>query len=431
LSAARFGGEHGTPVSANPTAIYYNPAGLTGAAGTHVLFDATVFLRRTTYVHTPHPTDVPEPAGLEGANTDRATLVNVNFIPMLGASHKIGGFAFGGAFYVPFGGGTMWQENERFAGNVDFPGAVGGAQRWHALDGELQLYYWTLAVAYEIPDTGLSLGASGSLIHSAILSNQARTAMGDNNMNNEGRSLVDMAAWAGGFGVGAMFEALEDMLWFGASYTSRPNVAGGHRLSGTLKNNFGTINEFEGELHQDIPDIIRLGVRFRPTPKAELRLHGDWTRWSAFESQCVSLKDEPCEVDEDGRALSDPEPLQNMPRNWHDAVGVRLSASYWITHRWEYIAGLGYDGNAIPDETLEPSLTDFHDFYAAVGAGYELIEQHLNVQLIYTHFFNIPRDTSGESELALAADSFSRVPDSGGHYAEVAGLVNLTVEAAF
>jgi long-chain fatty acid transport protein len=334
-------------------------------------------------------------------------------------------------FYIPFGGGTMWSENERFKGNVNFPGAEGGAQRWHALDGELQLYYWTLAAAYEIPDIRLSLGVSGSLIYSEILSNQARTATGDNNMNYEGRSLLDMSTWAGGFGVGALFEAIEERLWIGASYTSRPNVAGGHVLSGTLKNNFGSIDEFEGELHQDMPDIIRLGVRFRPTPRYELRLHGDYTRWSAFESQCVALVGQDCEVDDAGHAVSNPPPLQYMPRHWQDAIAIRLSMSYWPAPRWELLAGLGYDGNAIPDEWLEPSLVDFHDLGTALGVGYELVEDHLSGHLTYTHFYNIPRDTAGKNQLALAPESVSRVPDAGGHYTETAGLLNVSLEAAF
>ncbi len=388
-------------------------------------------VRAASYDHGPHPTDVPEPVGLAGANTDTATLVNVSVVPTFGATHPIGDFTLGGGFFVPFGGGTSWDQNDRFAGNAQYPGAVGGAQRWHALDGSMQLLYWTLAVAYEIPDIGLSLGVSGSLIRSEITSNQARTAMGDNNLATEGRSLVDVGTWAGGFGAGAVFEAVASQLWLGASYTSRPNVAGGHRLSGTLKNNFGSIDEFDAELHQDMPDIIRFGIRYQPVPRLELRLHGDWTRWSAFDNQCVALAGEPCEPDAAARGPDEPAPLQNIRRDWHDAIGLRVGASFWITPRWEYFAGLGYDGNAIPDQTLEPSLMDFEDFGAAVGARYEVIEDQLHATLCYTHFVNLPRDTAGRSETATATESFNLAPDAGGHYTESVGLLNVSVEVSF
>jgi len=431
ISTGRFGGEHGVPTTSNATAIYYNPAGITLAEGTHLYLDTMLAVRHATYLHTPHATDVPEPTGLEGANTDQATLLNLNVIPMLGATHKIGDFALGGGFYVPFGGGSSWSVDERFEDNVMYPGASGGAQRWHALDGEMRLLYWTLAAAYEIPETGLSLGVSGSLILSDITSNQARTAMGDNNMDNEGRSLLDVSTFAGGFGVGALFEAIDGVLWIGASYTSRPNVAGGHTLTGTIKNNFGSVDEVAAQLHQDMPDVIRLGVSYKPTPRLELRLAGAWERWSAFEGQCVSLEGEPCEPDAASRAPGEPEPLQNMRRGWHDTPSVRLGASYWITPRWEYFAGLDYDGNAIPDETLEAGLTDFHDFGWAAGMRYEVIEKHLQASLTYTHFINLPRDSSGKSELATAAESYNLAPDSGGRYTETLGLFNVSLEAAF
>ncbi|MBW2455988.1 MAG: outer membrane protein transport protein [Deltaproteobacteria bacterium] len=431
LATSRYGGEHGNPISSNPTAIYFNPAAISGLEGTHLYSDTMVMVRDGSYSHAPHATDVAEPAGLEGANTDRASLMNVAVVPTLGATHALGDFTLGVGFFVPFGGGTSWSENERFAGNPSYPGAVGGAQRWHTLDGRMQLLYWTLAAAYEIPDIGLSLGVSGSLILSEIASNQARTAVADNNLETEGRSLIDVATLAGGFAAGAVFEALESQLWLGGSYTSRPNVAGGHRLTGTLKNNFGSIDEFDAELHQDIPDVIRFGVRYRPVPHLEVRLHGDWTRWSAFEDQCVALSGNPCEPAGAARPPDEPAPLQNIRRDWHDAVGVRIGVSYWITPRWETFTGFGYDGNAIPDETLEPSLVDFEDFGFAAGLRVEIIEEHLHGTLCYTHFVNVPRDNADRSETALATESFNLAPDAGGHYTETMGLINASVEVGF
>ena len=431
FSTARFGGEHGTPISPGPAAIYYNPAAIGGTEGARVLLDAMVFVRGDSYIHEPHPTDVPEPAGLRGANTDPATLTNVSVVPMLGGTYGIGGLALGVAFYVPFGGGSVWDKNDRLAGNPSYPGASGGSQRWHALDGTFQVFYWTAAVAYEIPGTGLTLGASASLIRSEIQSLNARTAIGTNDLDDEGRSLIDVASWGGGFGAGATLEAIDGVLWIGASYTSSPDVAGGQRLSGTLENNFGSIDELGVELHQHLPDIVRLGVRYRPTPTTELRLHGDWTRWSLFENQCVALASEPCDVDARGHALSDPAPLQNMRRSWNDGFGLRLGVSVWPDPRWELFTGLGYDSNAIPDETLEPSFLDFDDFATALSARYEVVPDRLAVEIAYTQFYNLPRDNAGKSELATTPDDYSRVPDPGGHYGEWAGLVNTDVELRF
>lgn len=431
FATARFGGEHGTPVSANPTAIYYNPAAIAPATGIHLLADATIVLRRDTYRHAPHPTDTPEPAGAEGANTDEATLVNLAAVPTLAATARLGDFAVGAGFFVPFGGGTHWSPNERFASQRAYPGLVDGSQRWHSMDGTLQLFYGSVAAAYTLGRTGLSVGVVGNLVRSEITSIQARTAVGDNSIEDEGRSLLDVGAWAGAFGVGILWRTPDDRLWLGASYQSRPNVAGGHTLAGRLKNDFGSVDEVDVELHQDVPDVVRLGVRFRPRRDIELRLFGDWTRWSAFSDQCVALAGEPCEVDADGRAVSRPPPLQTIRRGWRDAFGLRAGGSLWVSPRWELFSGVGWDGNAIPDETLEPSLLDFDDLGTALGARVEAVSGKLFLELSYTNFFNVPRDTAGKSRTAAPSESFARAPDSGGHYTEWAGMLNVVAEAVF
>lgn len=444
FATARFGGEHGNPITTNPTAIYYNPAGLAESEGFRIFVDGNIAFRGASYTHTALPScigaapgsrcDVPEPAGAEGANTDEATLFNVVAAPMIGVSAKIGdSFALGGGFYVPLGGASVWDRNERFEGNTQYPGVVDGAQRWYAIEGTLRSLYFTLAAAYKIPDTGLSLGVSGNLIRSSIHTIRARIADGSNDVESEGRSLVDVGNWAAGFGAGAMFEAMPKKLWFGLSYQSRPNVAGGMKLDGTLTNYFGGDNApVNIDVSQDLPDIVRLGVRYKAAPDIELRAFGDWTRWSAMDNQCLQVEGKDCAVDDKGIA-EDPAniPLQNLPRDWHDAFGVRIGGSYWVDPSVEVFTGLGYDSNAVPDRTLEPALTDFHDISAALGARAKLAD-FLHGALSYTHFFYIPRDSSGASEQStyVGAD-YSRGPDAGGKYTQWVGVVNVNLEANF
>jgi long-chain fatty acid transport protein len=435
FSTARFGGEHGNPITTNPTAIYYNPAGLGDSEGIHIFLDANIAFRGATFTHTPAPTDTPEPAGAEGANTDQATLFNVLAAPMVGASAKFGDFAIGAGFFVPIGGAAVWDQNDKFKDDPKYPGTVDGGQRWYSIEGTIRTLSFTGSVAYQIPNTGLSLGVSGNLLRSEIHTLRARKADGTNDISEEGRSLVDVGNWAGSFGAGAMLEALPDKLWFGLSYQSRPNVAGGMTLGGTLTNYFGGDNApLDIEVHQDLPDIVRLGARFRPTSDIELRLFGDWTRWSALDNQCLSSKGKPCEVDDRGISSAPlaEQPLQNLNRDWHDAFGVRVGGSYWVSPKIEVFSGLGYDSNAIPDRTLDPSLTDFDDISAALGGRIQ-IGDHIHAALSYTHFFYIPRDTSGEStnDDYLPEQAYSRGPDAGGKYTQWVGAVNVNLEANF
>jgi long-chain fatty acid transport protein len=435
FSTARFGGEHGYPVTFNPTAIYYNPAGIAESEGFHIFADGNIAFRTATYDHSYRvDVDEPIPPGADGANTGKATLFNIAAAPMLGATGKFGDFALGLAWYVPFGGSAEWDQDEDWAGST-FPGPVDGEQRWYSINGTLRSMYWTLAAAYKIPKTGLSVGLSGSLIRSEVKTIRARNANGSDDIASEGRSYIDVGDWAWGFGLGAIYEAIPRKLWAGVSYTSRPNVAGGMALDGDLVNYFGAKSTTPIDFHQDLPDIVRLGARWKVRDNVELRLHGDWTRWSSLEDQClVDDGSDECTVNEDGTAASNPPPIQNLPRHWDDAFGIRAGGSFWATEKIEVFGGLGYDSNAIPDEALDPSLTDFHDISVALGGRITVVKQFA-VAASWTQFFYFSRDTTNASlndeDAPGGWQSPSNGPDAGGKYTQRVGVLNINAEVMF
>jgi long-chain fatty acid transport protein len=429
FSTARFGGEHGNPVTTNPTAIYYNPAGLAESEGIHLFLDANLAIRRASYKHTPHPSDVAEPPGAEGANTDKATLFNVLAAPMFGASANFGGFAVGAGVYVPFGGTSIWDKNERFK-DSSFPGPYDNSQRWYSLDGTIKSTYYSVGAAYKIPSTGLSIGVSGNLVNSVVDTIRARVSDGSNDIDNEGRTYVDVSGWQYAFGVGLMYEALPEQLYLGLSYQSKPNVTGGMVLKGRLWNKLGpTVEKDEIELTQDMPDVYRFGVKYRMPPDWEVRISTDYTRWSAFENQCLASPGDSCEVDADGKEVPGSGTTQNLPRHWKDAFGVKLSGSYFVGEPLEIMLGAGYDGNAIPDEALDPALMDFHDISASLGARYQVVDP-MFVALTFTQLFYFSRDTAGNNKNS-EWHTRSRSPDSGGKYEQTISLVNANVEFVF
>jgi len=430
FATARFGGEHGNPITNNATAIYYNPAGIAEAEGFHIFLDGSLAFRSATYDHGQASSDTPEPDGAIGANHGKATLFNVIGAPMVGGTAKFGSFALGAGFFVPIGGTSVWDKDDDFANNPKFPGPIDGEQRWYSIEGTIRSLYFTLAAAYEFKKIGLSVGVAANLIDSEIHTIRARNADGSDNVKSEGRSLIDVKGINWGFGVGAMFQAIPKKLWVGASYQSRPNVAGGMHMDGTLTNFFAAKDETKVSVNQDLPDIYRLGGRFRPMDTLELRLFGDFTRWSAFESQCLAPEDKPCKVNAQGAAIDEKsKPIQNLPRNWQDTVGVRGGASYWFVPKVEGFFGLGFDSNAIPDESLDPALTDFNKISVGGGARVELIKQ-LHAAASWTEIFYLSRDTNGKSKNAGYVTP-SNGPDAGGKYTQLVGVLNVNLEASF
>ncbi len=431
FAAARFGGEHGHVTTSNATALYYNPAGIAHAPGLSLFADGTLALRHATWEHAPAPTDLPEPPGAEGANFGKARLFNVFGGPMFGGTAQLGRLALGAAFMVPFGGRAHWGSNDRFVNDPAFPLAADGVQRWHGIEGALTFMYFTAGLAYRWKR--LSVGVTGNLIRSSLASTQAKTpaGAGDPDTEREGRAILDVTGYHGSFGAGVMLEAVEERLWLGAAYQAQPAL-GPMKLTGTLRTEYRDDSTvFPVTFHQALPDSFRLGARFRPVQRVEVRLSGELTRWSVMQSQCVSIEGMPCLVDSTGADATDPQlsVVQNLRRRWKDTYGLRVGGSLWLFPKLELFAGAGFETAAVPDETLDPGLADADNLAGALGARFPLART-VFLAASYTHIQYLDRDNTGRSQLAAAVPP-TRLPDGGGKYTQWIGLLNLNLELQF
>jgi long-chain fatty acid transport protein len=424
-SVARMGAEHGHPTTTNATAIFFNPAGIGMSEGIHVFVDGSFAWRMTSYEHSAEPTD---DTSVPGANTGENSLFNVLVSPMIGATAKFGDLGLGAGFYTPFGGQSSWSKNEDFEDHPNYAGPYDGVQRWYAIDGELRSSFITLAAAYHIVPARLSIGLGANLILSTTHTVRAKTSEGNNTLTSEGRSHLDVSGTDWSLGIGVLYEAIEKKLWLGASYQSRPNLSGMNPQEGKFRfyNNKAERTNEEVKFDTDLPDSFRLGTRYRPETDIELRLFGDYQRWSVIERQCVYDPDSECVPNSN---VGEPTWF-DQPRDWNDTFGVRAGISKWLSKPVEVFAGLGYASNAVPDETLEPALPDWHSVSATLGGRFEVIDK-LNVAASYTQLYYIPRDTAGKFDLDETYTGASRNPDAGGKYAQLVGVLNVNVDVQF
>lgn len=435
VAAARFGGEHGNVTTDNATALYHNPAGIAYGPGFTLFVDGIVALRRATWERAMAPTDRPDPPGGEGANAGKATLFNVLAAPMLSGTARFDRLTIAGGVFAPFGGRARFDENDRFKGDPRFPLAAGGVQRWHALDGALTVLYFGVGVAYRVGRW--AVGVSGNLIRSSVNTTQAQnpTGSGEPDTEREGRTTLDVSGWQGSFGAGLMVEAVENRLWIGLGYQAQPGL-GPMKLSGSLVTTYqGGRTEFPVDLHQALPDSLRIGARSRVGRASELRLSVELFRWSVMQTQCVGLKNEACTVDETGAdATAGQTTIRNLRRHWRDTVGVRAGASHWVNPTVELFTGLGFETAAVPDHTLDPGLSDANNVSLALGARVQ-VSPTIFVAASYTHIQYENRDNTGHSQLAakegVDVQSPTRRPDGGGKYSQWIGLANINVEKRF
>jgi len=461
ILAARFGGEHGHPTTSNPTAIYYNPAGLSLEKGTRIYLDGTFALRHASYLRPASaignigtfdsdgrlvneagdPID-GTPQDAISANAGEAELSNLVVSPFIAVVSDFGieNLGVGLGFYVPFGGAAVWGRNRLYEDTElgrRYPGAEDGPQRWFTEDGKIQSLYFTLAGSYRLPEPRLSFGLGLSLIRNTIHTVRARNSDGTDDLvfasgePKEGRSMVEADNWDFGLSAGVIWEPVEN-LWVGLSYQSQPGF-GTSELEGTLTTSLsGTTSEEAIRFQQSLPDILRLGGRWRLDPSWELRLFGEFVRWSVFKEQCVLAKDVDgdCDWNPDGtaRASANGAIIQNIPREWKNAFGIRAGASYWISPPVEAYLGAGYDSNAIPSKTLDPSLYDMNKVTVAAGARFDLMED-LQLSATFTQVIYATRTTTVEESQPYTAPSWQ--PSSAGTYRQSISVLDVSAQYRF
>jgi len=439
FAAAEFGGEHGNVVTTNPTALYFNPAGIALGEGTRLYVSGVLALRRASWSHAQAASELPEPPGAEGADTGQARFSNLFGAPALAATTRLRRLALGGAFYVPFGGRVRWDQNPRFANDATFSLAADGVQRWHLIEGAVTSFYFTLGAAIRFGP--VALGVTGNLVRSSVHSQQAKSFNPQQVVDplNEGRIGIDVAGTHASFGVGTMVEAMPERLWFGASYQAQPGL-GPMKLDGTLSTSFGADVAAPRPITYThaLPDIVRAGLRARPNlgrilgsilgrRPFELRLFGDLTRWSRLQSQCVSIQGEPCAVFPDGTdATPGATTIQNIRRRWKDTYGVNLGISYWPSDAVELFWGTGFATAATPDATLDPMMPDSNSIRAALG-GRVAVPGGFRITAGLTTVQYAVRDNAGKSTLS-DAELPTRRPDGGGKYALWLGLFQVSLE---
>jgi len=457
--AARFGGEHGHPTTDNPTAIYYNPAGLSLPTvprqkepgwNFRLYLDGSFAYRTAEYTRpvgaienlgagTP---DTPE--GI-GANSGKNTLDDFIVSPFAAVTTDFGldNFGAGVAVYVPMGGAASWNQNEAYEGNATYPGAVDGVQRWWTMDGRIQSLYITGAASYYIPSIRLALGAGVSAIQSTVHTVRARNADGSDDLVTadggliEGRSLIDVSGWNLGLSGGVIWEPVE-RFWVGLSYQSQPGL-GEMELDGDLDTVFGRGGSEATPvvLQQSLPDIWRFGLRWQPSNRWELRGFAEYARWSVFKRQCIiqtidsegnEIEENVCDVLPDGSEESGGEITQNIPRNWEDAFGVRAGVSYFLSPAVELYVGGGYDSNAVPDATIDAALMDMNKYTLSLGGRFDLTDRWI-LAATWTHVFYDQRDVAVEDVERFAAPS--RQPNSAGIYDQTIDVLNVYTQYAF
>jgi long-subunit fatty acid transport protein len=433
----RLADPHGQPALSNPYAIYFNPAALGGIHGTEIVLDGTLVYRTVDYTRSPaalSPRSTPTKgdALYVSTNIGDAHAANTFVIPFAAAATDFGSESFfaGIGAYVPFGGAVQFDRRPEFAGNPNARGAVDGPQRWAVISGNQRSLYTTAALGFRLPNSGLSVALSGSVVLSSIQHVQARNLDGYDDINGEGRALLDVSGVEFAPSAGVFWEVLpKGKLRLGASYSLRPSL-GEMRLTGTLRQQYDKEAVKDVDFTQTYPDVLRMGLAARPWgDTVELRLDAEYVTWSEFDNQCIVTKGQPCATNPDGSEVNNAgNIILNIRRHWRDTGAVHAGIGYYASSVTEVFGALGYDTSAATVQTVEATYPDSFKAMGSLGARFRLTSATaIGASTTLVHY--LPVTASNQQQLANAGNS--KIPNEDGEYKSNVLFFNLNASLAF
>jgi long-chain fatty acid transport protein len=374
----------------DPSAIYFNPAGLTQLKGQNVMVGVT-YVRENGGEFTgttPVDNNVPGP-GFTNQKSETQKSLNF-FIPnaYYTRTTNAGNVSYGVGIFAPFGLGQEYKDKHT------------SIFRNQITKIDLMTVVVNPTIAFKINEF-LSVGAGIDYMYGkATLAKTpwspalVPVAQNGNVFDLELEGTGD--AW--GYNFGLLLKPTEN-LRIGANYRSpftldikdgdvtlaninpgvAPALAG---LTGTKAN--ATIS---------MPATFALGASYT-MGRLTVNADGDWTFWHSYRSLPIDFKD--------NRPVL---PDSNAAKNWNDVVALRLGAEFRVTDPLALRAGFAYDPSPVPANTMGPELPDAHRFNYMVGAGYKVASWTIDGAFMYVDKFD--RTVNNQAFTAAGGSGFN------------------------
>ena len=347
-----------TATADNPSAIYYNPAGISQLYAPPLSLGSGV-----------GKTARPVEQDGEGGLRLRMGLYAIT----LGSKATLGGGAyttdishrwqatasfyatykkanspltFGLGIYSPYGFGIWYPENSPI--------------RQLAISGSIAYTSINPVVSWQVtPTLSIAAGPTFNYAKTGLKRGIFATDVGDA-FEFEG------TGWALGANAGIMWQP-HPKHSFGLMYRSETQVNfDGH--ANTVIPNFIS-NREPGTANIVFPQNIVLGYSFRPTPRWNLEVNVDWTDWDRLNTVTLNK-------------VSGTVPL---PFNWQSSFFYEFGATYKFDDGFSASAGYIYSENSVPNGSFNPIVPDSNRHIFTVGVGKQWKKLDLDVAYQYAH----------------------------------------------
>ncbi len=334
--------------ASDPSAIYYNAAGIAFLKGQRIYVGGLFGGLSTDFTGAgPYP----------AAGTLEHSSRGLGALPAVYYSHPIGeSAAFGVGVNVPFGFRSEWDAPDQFTG------------RFVCVDCRVRAFAINPTFAWKIEDR-LAIGAGVDVRFSKF--KHVRRLGADPNPFPVPTDVAEMTFESGnkvgvGFNVGLLASPSEDFS-LGLSY--RHKVKMDHEAQADFVQILTGVTAVDEAVRTGLPASQIANAQFTYpasfTAGAALRrrywtVEADvtWTFWSQFDAVAFTFPSTP--------ALDSSLP-QDYESTWRGAIGIE----YLVGDDWEIRGGYSYDHSPQPTPTLSPFLHDEDRHGFSIGASYK------------------------------------------------------------
>jgi long-chain fatty acid transport protein len=344
-------GEAFAATADNPSALYYNPAGIGQLRGHQVSGGVYGLNLRTTF---------ESPTGAQFDN--EADLHAIPQIFYVYGAEKLP-LSFGLGVYSPYGLSSEWPETTGF--------------RTLGLEARLTYLSVNPVVAWRITP-GLMVAAGATFNLAEVELTQGLTPIPDNDFYR-----VEGSDWAPGFTLGGLWQVSEKFS-IGLAYRSATTMDLEGESEVVVRSPVPPFLPGPLALTEDasarfpFPFNLVFGVSFRPTPRWNFEFNADYTDWSRLDTVTVEQA---------------PLPPAYLVLNWRPSWYYEFGATRYLEKGWWVSLGYIFNENSVPDAFYSPLVSDLDRHFFSAGVGFE--QDHFRLGLAYQFGYGPTRTVVG------------------------------------
>jgi long-chain fatty acid transport protein len=357
------GGLAVTATADNPSAVFYNPAGLTQLAGNNVEAGFYGIDLEPQYKN-------PETGATYG-NRDPFSGVPQLFYSYSNAEH---GFSLGLGVYAPSGLSSSWPSNTGF--------------RTTGTQASLTEFAINPVVAYKICDS-LSIGAGLSANYANLDWRQG--ILWPNQNYDQFRFQGDGWGVSGNFGV--LWQPIQQLSFGAAMQTGAKMNLSGYTTAYNEEAAAATYPAFAARTDAmtdfQFPLKAEGGVSYRPTPKWNVEVDADYIDWQSMGTVTI----------QQATALASIFP-KDIPLtfDWQSSWYYELGVTRYLDNGWHLSAGYIFNENTVPTSHYLPVVADEDRHFFSVGVGRKY--RHLDFDIAYQFGYGPERTVTGSAASA-------------------------------